>query len=502
MLNQNENNTSQTQTPIPTMNKELPKKKSRIPMYLLLVLVVTVAFAGIGISLRQYLIRDTVAPTAPDRSQASIDKVQDCSVSFDVAPPESGINCVKQAYRDELSNTPGDYELTQVQTAFAPGDTIVYSFVISNTGDQIATVTATDSLSINIADDVYFNYDFLDSNCGANAYQDRTITCTAEDLPAGGSETFTFRIQLSDQIDTDMTLSNMVQITDGTINNECSVDVSISTPIEAYCNETCSTDNDCVESNHSCIEDVCRLTEYPNSETCEVPEEPAYCNEGCSENSDCVESNHSCIGDVCRLTENPSSETCEPQITAYCGEYCATNGDCIEADHTCYNNECRLATNPTNVSCNPPVEDPTPTPETAAYCGEYCATNSDCIQGDHICYFNQCRLAEYPDRQDCTAPTQQIVTTNQYVEPTPTVGCNQDCLSNRDCSNNDHICYEGSCRLSTYPASTSCTIPAAPVSPDQPKMPEELPKSGSDDLINWIKAGIGILGAGALLLLL
>jgi hypothetical protein len=116
---------------------------------------------------------------------------------------------------------------------------------------------------------------------------------------------------------------------------------------------------------------------------------------------------------------------------------------------------------------------------------------------EHICYFNQCRLAEYPDRADCSIP--QETTPITYVTPTPAIGCNENCLSNRDCSNNDHICYEGKCRLADYPASTSCTVPQTP---SQPKMPEELPQSGSDDLINWIKAGIGILGAGALLLLL
>ena len=154
----------------------------------------------------------------------------------------------------------------------------------------------------------------------------------------------------------------------------------------------------------------------------------------------------------------------------------------------------------TSINCQPPVVEPTPTPDTQAYCGEYCDTNSDCVNRDQICYFNECRLADYPDRQDCTIP-QIVATPPVYVQPTPTVGCNETCLSNRDCSNDDHICYEDSCRLADYPASKSCTVPAT-TQPPQPKMPTELPKSGSDDLINWIKAGIGILGAGALLLLL
>ena len=426
MLNQSEINTSQTTNPIPTMKKELPKK-SKLPMYLGLALVVIVAFAGIGISLRQFLVRESVAPTAPGESQASIDKIQDCSVSFDVAPPETGISCTKQAYRDELSNTAGEYELTQTQNTFAPGETIVYNFTVTNTGEQETIITATDSLNINIADDVFFSYNFLDSDCGVDAYQDRTITCVSDSLLPGESQDFTFRIELSEQINTDITLTNNVQITDGTLNEECSVDVKIDSPTEASCNEACSANVECTGENQSCIEGLCRLDQYPDSETCEEPEP----------------------------TPSPSPS---------------------------------------------PSVSPSPSPETVAYCGDYCNSNSDCIQNDQICYFNQCRLADYPDRNDCTIPPKVVTTT--YVEPTPTIGCNEGCLTNRDCSNNDHICFEGNCRLASYPASTSCTVPVAQVNPAQPKMPEELPQSGSDDLINWIKAGIGILGAGALLLLL
>lgn len=466
MLNNIDKNTTTTNTtPIPSGMKKVPKKKSKLPMMLGLVVVVLVALAGVGISLRQFIVRDTVAPTAPDESQASVDKIQDCSISFDVAPPDRGLSCIKRAYRDELSNTSGEYELLQMQGSFAPGEIIVYSFVVTNTGEISSTITATDSISLNVADDVFFDYEFLDSNCGANAYDDGVITCQTGELEPGQSETFTFRIRLSDQIDQDMTLSNMVAVTDGEINKDCSVDVTIDSPTEAYCNEGCSSNNDCVEDNHSCIDEVCRLTENPESVTCEEAE-----------------------------------PTPTPETEAYCGEYCESNNDCVESDHICYNNECRLESNPENTQCQTPVEQPTPTPETQAYCGEYCSSNSDCIQSDHICYFNECRLAEYPDRTDCTVPVTRTTTT--YVEPTPAVGCNQDCISNRDCANSDHICYEGSCRLADYPASSTCTVPKTTTQVEQPKMPEELPQSGSDDLINWIKAGIGILGAGALLLLL
>lgn len=219
MLNQNENTTNNNQTPIPSMKRELPKK-NKLPMYLGLILVLIVAFAGIGISLRQFFVRDTVAPTAPSESQASVDKVQDCSLSFDVAPPEPGISCIKRSYRDELSNTAGEYELIQMEGDFLPGEVVVYSFLVTNTGEQPAVITATDSIIPTIADDVFFDYDFLDSNCGENAFNNNVITCVTDSLASGESQTFTFRIQLSENIDTDLTISNMVQITDGTIDRE------------------------------------------------------------------------------------------------------------------------------------------------------------------------------------------------------------------------------------------------------------------------------------------
>jgi hypothetical protein len=44
----------------------------------------------------------------------------------------------------------------------------------------------------------------------------------------------------------------------------------------------------------------------------------ALCNEACSVDSDCYESNHSCTGGVCRLTANPTSPECQPAIGPMC----------------------------------------------------------------------------------------------------------------------------------------------------------------------------------------
>ncbi len=92
-------------------------------------------------------------------------------------------------------------------------------------------------------------------------------------------------------------------------------------------------------------------------------------------------------------------------------------------------------------------------------------------------------------------------------EPTPvltqvitTVGCNESCKENTDCSNVSHICYEGVCRLDVNPNDVNCRLPNGNNMIERPAVvPTE---SGFADWFNYLKAGLGILGFGALLLLL
>lgn len=91
-------------------------------------------------------------------------------------------------------------------------------------------------------------------------------------------------------------------------------------------------------------------------------------------------------------------------------------------------------------------------------------------------------------------------------DDTPAVGCNQTCNTNSDCSNPDHICSDqnGSkvCRLSSNVGSSSCSSPSSSTSTPQPTLPSELPQTGATDVSTWLKAGLGALGAGILILLL
>jgi hypothetical protein len=109
-------------------------------------------------------------------------------------------------------------------------------------------------------------------------------------------------------------------------------------------------------------------------------------------------------------------------------------------------------------------------------------------------------------------PTPTTTTTGATPTPTPTitqtaalVGCGDACTQTSDCSNLNHICYQGACRLASNPASTSCVLPAAGSATQpqagQPSLPQELPTSGSDTLGSIMKVGLGVLSFGALLLL-
>jgi len=81
---------------------------------------------------------------------------------------------------------------------------------------------------------------------------------------------------------------------------------------------------------------------------------------------------------------------------------------------------------------------------------------------------------------------------------TPPPGCNDTCTSNAECTaaNSRYICYNSRCRLDSNPENEYCQ------EGQQPVLPTALPQTGPSDWVNALKAGLGILGIGALLLLL
>ncbi|MCB9800967.1 MAG: isopeptide-forming domain-containing fimbrial protein [Pseudomonadales bacterium] len=189
----------------------------------------------------------------------------------------------------------------------------------------------------------------------------------------------------------------------------------------------------------------------------EVPPEPVFeCNSSCTTDQQCQTANGEFIcsavhGNICRLDSNRDSQTCAP-LNFACNSVCETDAQCQTAN-----------------------------------------SNYICHVEEHVC-----RLASHPDVSNCTNPT--------ALPPLPTVGCNEVCSTNTDCSNTSHICYTtpentNLCRLANYPNSTTCTQPSESIVV-QPDLPQALPVTGPADWLDWIKTGLLTLGVGALLLLL
>ncbi|MBD3279609.1 MAG: hypothetical protein GF390_02765 [Candidatus Pacebacteria bacterium] len=207
-----------------------------------------------------------------------------------------------------------------------------------------------------------------------------------------------------------------------------------------------------------------------------------------------------------RCVDNPTGPSSTPTVTltptataapGECGASCTTNADC--SSDLCVNNTiCALAeyqdacaADPTQANCCQPqpsatatvgptatipagmTPDPTDpanqdeqtyTNNTTVDCNDYCANDSDCTNVSHICHNNQCRLDSNPDDENCqTSSGGSYVTVNQST-------------------------YDG------YVSARSTTT--------QPTIPEELPSTGWEDLGKYVKIGLGVLGIGALLLLM
>ena len=113
-----------------------------------------------------------------------------------------------------------------------------------------------------------------------------------------------------------------------------------------------------------------------------------------------------------------------------------------------------------------------------------------------------------------TTPTPIGPTSTVTTTPNPTstpnqvtaLNCDDECVSNADCSNSTHICFTTSdgknrCRLQSNLTDSNCQ-PSQVVVQTQPELPVELPSTGPEDWINWLKVGLATLGVGAALLLL
>lgn len=252
----------------------------------------------------------------------------------------------------------------------------------------------------------------------------------------------------------------------------CTLEFDVTEPDKVACGQTgCTVDADCStglvcvgETEKYCakaeFEDAC-LTATDDTRVeacCTAPEtETIACGEsGCTTTSDCDE------GFVCISTSETNTEG---DIVKYCADE-----DYLDA--------C-VASPSSDSCCSPEVTTTVTTTVTATATATLTTT--------------------------ATATATNTVTATSTVSPSvttviTTVGCNDTCSANADCSNISHICYQGQCRLDVNPTDAQCKLPSGETTIVRPvKVPTQ---SGPADWMNYVKAGLGALGVGALLLLL
>jgi hypothetical protein len=327
-----------------------------------------------------------------DANRCVITNAAACTLNFVATPNDSPISCQKTAFRDEFANTASNYQLLQQQTSFNPGDTVVFRINMTNNGQTSAQISLKDPLTGNNLD----KFTFVDSDCGANAYDSatRTLSCPALTTEAGRTVSRTFRVKLATGLAAGTTLVNTANVTAGTASASCNVSVTINgaspspspsptpTPNTYSCNGSCTTDEQCRSVNSGYI---------------------------CSREA----------GNRCRLDSNRTSETCTPSTNTYaCNSSCSTNDQCHTASSNfiCYNGNCRLDSNVAASNCLPSTYVP---PSPTVGCNYTCASNADCSAPNQICadtaQGRRCRLDSYVNSESCTPPS---YTSSQPAKPT------------------------------------------------------------------------------------
>lgn len=159
-----------------------------------------------------------------------------------------------------------------------------------------------------------------------------------------------------------------------------------------------------------------------------------------------------------------------------------------------------------------PSPSPSPSPTinpSLASCNQACSKHSDCADLLHSCQGNLCRLTSNPGNSECKEENNTTPPSVPRTDSTP-LQCNDPCTSNSQCTTFNHICHEGTCRLSSNLNDVNCraavntstsTTQLGQIS-QQPDAPTTLPSAGAEDFATWIMTGIGALAVGAVILLL
>ena len=196
---------------------------------------------------------------------------KDCSTSTG----DAELSLTKKAYKDESSNTAGNYTLTTEIDKVSRDQVFVYAFEIENTGTNTATNVQLVDILKGGKQELLTLVD-AESRC-KYATSTRTVTCSGMSLAAGKTGTYTFRVKVSNTAVNGETITNVGVVsykempTGGEI--EDSVDLLISTIVG--CNNVCTSDDECV-AGLSCDPSTerCRRPSCSDASTCNCPVAP------------------------------------------------------------------------------------------------------------------------------------------------------------------------------------------------------------------------------------
>jgi fimbrial isopeptide formation D2 family protein len=378
-----------------------------------------------------------------------------CKVANVILPIGSAQCVSKEAYRiTNLNNSVIGEEILAAQTV-QKGEHFLYKLTVKAEDTTTGPVIIIDELPT----DLKFIEDSLNTpGIVENPNGSGKLSFDLDTMQTGQEETIQFLVQVVAN-PTATTFENVALVsTNGNDSTPHSCALPLELKKEYSCNTDCETDDQCNEigENYICHttdngDKFCRLDGNEEDLECKSPS----CGDGTVQDGEECDDGNSINDDSC-------SNACK---TPYCGDgILHTSEECDDGNNL--NGDACSAECTKEVATPPPTEAPTPTPTTVA----------------------------------SVAPT---------PVPTPTLGCNDECTQNADCSNVEHICVTvdkgtNKCRLADYTSSDTCTEPViATVLPSsQPVLPTELPQSGPEDWLNWLKAGLVTFGIGTALFLL
>ena len=141
-----------------------------------------------------------------------------------ISPP----TCTLATYRDEFSNTAGGYTLMQVQSHFATNEIAVFAVNVANISQQAIRF----SLKTILSEQGWENLEFLDTNCGAAAFNalENSITCPPKTLSDGefaAPNALIFRAQVNKNMKGSATLKPSIILSSPSMTASCSSTLTI-----------------------------------------------------------------------------------------------------------------------------------------------------------------------------------------------------------------------------------------------------------------------------------